>query len=123
MGNNLYIGGKFLSAGGVSNTLYITRWDGSTYNPLGSGLTNGSTLYGGVATIASIGNNLFIGGDFSSAGGVSNTSYIARWDGSNWYALGAGVYQGRVTALATIGTDLYVGKFSQNQIDWRKRLV
>jgi hypothetical protein len=53
---------------------------------------------------------LYAGGDFTSAGGVSNTNYIAKWSttSSSWSALGTGV-NGSVRALAVSGSDLYAG--------------
>jgi hypothetical protein len=44
--------------------------------------------------------DLVAGGYFTSAGGASASS-IARWDGTNWSALGSGT-NGLVTALATL---------------------
>jgi hypothetical protein len=44
-----------------------------------------------VAALAALPNgDLFVGGTFTSAGGVP-TSSIARWDGASWTALGAGL--------------------------------
>jgi hypothetical protein len=65
-----------------------------------------------VLALAVRGTNLFAGGFFTDAGGV-NVSCIAKWNGSAWSALGAGVddrdYLPQVTALAVNGNDLYVG--------------
>jgi len=51
--------------------------------------------------------NLYIGGDFTAAGGVVANG-IAKWDGSSWSDLGGGI-GGVVYALAVSGSDLYVG--------------
>ncbi|GAB4221488.1 MAG: hypothetical protein Kow00102_18080 [Spirochaetota bacterium] len=32
-------------------------------------------------------DKLYMGGDFTEVGGLSNTEYIARWNGTNWEAL------------------------------------
>ncbi len=45
--------------------------------------------------------NLYAGGDFTTAGGVS-ANHIAKWDGSAWSALGPGM-NGTVNALAFDG--------------------
>ncbi len=50
---------------------------------------------------------LYVGGSFAQMG-TAAVRNIARWDGSAWSALGAGV-EGNVWALAVMGTDLYVG--------------
>ncbi len=54
---------------------------------------------------------LYIGGNFSEAGGVA-ASRIARWDGAHWSPLGSGL-DGPVTALAALddgsGLALYAG--------------
>ena len=51
---------------------------------------------------------MYAGGNFSTAGGVA-ASYVAKWDGSNWSALGSGT-SGSVFALAVDGSNnLYVG--------------
>jgi hypothetical protein len=49
---------------------------------------------------------LYVGGVFSSMGGVAVTN-IARWNGTTWEALGSGV-PGAVTDMATDGTFIYV---------------
>lgn len=54
---------------------------------------------------------LYVGGNFSNIGGV-NAAYIARWDGSNWNAMGTSI-NGMVTALAKHNGSLYIaGDFS-----------
>ncbi|MDB6020422.1 MAG: hypothetical protein JWQ04_279 [Pedosphaera sp.] len=64
-------------------------------------------INGPVYAIATSGNSLYVGGAFSKAGGVAANS-IAKWDGTNWSAVGSGVV-GQVNALAVSGTNLYVG--------------
>ena len=56
------------------------------------------------------GDDLYAGGYFATAGGVTVNS-IAKWNGSSWSALGSGIdtYWGYVNALAVSGTDLYAG--------------
>jgi hypothetical protein len=68
-------------------------------------------LNGPVAALAVSRGDLYVGGYFTTAGGVS-ASNIARWNGSSWSALGSGV-DSTVTALVVFGPDLYVaGGFS-----------
>ncbi len=100
-----------LTAGQAIDTLYFgNRRDSctKTWQPLGTGATNG--LNGWVWGLATIGTNLYVGGLFTTAGGIV-VNRIAKWNGSNWSALagsgGIGV-DGPVTALLVRGTDLYV---------------
>ncbi|MCX7019783.1 MAG: hypothetical protein NTY46_12510, partial [Candidatus Sumerlaeota bacterium] len=97
---NLYIGGTFTMAGGVTVN-GITKWNGSSWLALGTGMNSQ------VNALAVIGSDLYAGGWFDMAGGVS-AKYIAKWDGSSWSALGSGMDY-VVSALAVNGSDLYVG--------------
>ncbi len=101
---DVYIGGAFTLAGGVANTAYVARWDGTNWHPLETGLNN--TCH----TLAFAPNgDLYAGGQFTSASGVANTSRIARWDGAAWSALGTGLNNWcEVLTLAPNG-DLYAG--------------
>ena len=51
--------------------------------------------------------NLYIGGFFTVVGNVK-ANYVAKWDGTNWSALGSGL-SSYVYALAVSGTNLYAG--------------
>ncbi len=89
-GNKLYIGGLFTAAG-TTPAAHVASWDGFSFGALGSGMVPGGFAPGVRALFSfdydSSGiNELYAGGDFSSAGGVSAMS-IARWDGANWSAL------------------------------------
>lgn len=58
--------------------------------------------------------NLYVGGIFTAIGAVA-ANRVAKWDGSNWSALGSGVgdFNSYVNAMAVLGNDLYVGGFFQ----------
>jgi trimeric autotransporter adhesin len=101
--NSIFVGGDFTQAGGSSNS-YIARWNGA-WHSVGSG-TNGSVLAMGV----DLSGNLAVGGLFTSAGSVSNTTRIATGDGSAWAALGTGVADNAVQSLLPLSNgDLVVG--------------
>jgi hypothetical protein len=87
-GEELYIGGSFATAGGVSAN-GIARWDGSTWSALGSGVDGFGVLALKVYDDGG-GDDLYAGGIFTAAGGTP-ANYIAKWDGSTWSALGSGV--------------------------------
>ncbi|MFZ1459841.1 MAG: fibronectin type III domain-containing protein, partial [Ignavibacteria bacterium] len=99
-GNDVYAGGEFTSAGGVS-AINIAKWNGTNWSALGSGLN------GTVRSIAINGNDIYAGGYFTTAGGVSANN-IAIWNGSNWSALGSGVND-YVNAIGVSGNDVYAG--------------
>jgi hypothetical protein len=64
-----------------------------------AGGTNGTSVY---AMTTAPDGTLYIGGDFTTAGGVA-AAKVARWNGTVWSALGAGL-PGTVRALA-VGPD------------------
>jgi hypothetical protein len=94
-------------------------WDKIIGNP---GTINDGQLVGDeVRSIAAYGNDIFVGGAFTLAGGFAATN-VARWNGSTWSALGAGLTTiredfvgGVVSGLGVIGSDLYAtGSFNRS---------
>jgi len=89
---------------------YWCNWTGSSYvNPLAG--VNGS-----ISDIKEAPNgDIYICGDFTSAGGVANTKGIARWSKANqvWQAVGNPVTGATITSINTMAFDangdLYVG--------------
>ena len=68
-GTDLYVGGHFLTAGGVTAN-NIAKWDGTTWTALGSGviITNNNTFTYVRALAADGLGHLFVGGSFTQAG-------------------------------------------------------
>jgi hypothetical protein len=62
---------------------------------------------GRVTALQVIGNDLYVGGEFTAVGAVP-AQYVARYDGSAWHTLGDGT-AGPVDALGTFQGDLVVG--------------
>lgn len=91
-GPALFIGGRFTTADSMPCNR-IVKWDGVTATPLGQGITGDSnypaTPYAMAFFDDGSGPALYVGGDFTTAGGVPAPS-IARWNGSEWSAVGAG---------------------------------
>jgi hypothetical protein len=109
-GNNVFVGGDFTQVGTVAASR-IARWSLTSNNwfAMGSG-ANGSVA---AIAIADLGDNIYVGGFFGSAGAVANTVRIARFHlpSQTWNALGNGIPSqgGGVTSIAVIGNDVYVG--------------
>jgi hypothetical protein len=110
VGSRLYAGGSFMHKyGGPGNC--IAKWEnGSTWEQCGEGLSGEYYMDLYVNALAAIGTNLYVGGNFHTAGVVA-ASCIAKWSDNwngSWSALGSGI-NGSVCALAVSGTDLYAG--------------
>lgn len=87
-GPALYVGGRFISAGGVP-TGCVARWNGSEWSSLGpAGGPNWDVMAMAVWNDGS-GPALFIGGDFNTVGGVP-MDRLCKWDGVSFTALGTG---------------------------------
>jgi hypothetical protein len=109
-GTEVYVGGNFTGAGGVTGANYIARWNSAnnTWNLVGAANAVNNT----VQDIKVSGSDVYIGGNFTNAGGNSAADYLVRWDGVQWTALvsgTAGVF-GPVYALAVPSSDdVYAG--------------
>ena len=107
--SNLYFCGQFTSIGGVSAN-HIAKWDGTTFQPLGTGLNFQSNC------LAVYNNELYVGGVFSTAGGV-NAKSIAKWNGTTWSAVGGSVTGTNLNGIrdmkATTSGLVVVGDFDQ----------
>ncbi len=90
-GPELYVGGYFTSAGGVAASR-VARWNGTSWSSVGSGMGGGAPTTVTCLRVASLGGApaLYAAGDFTFAGGAS-ASNIARWNGTSWSPLGAGL--------------------------------
>jgi hypothetical protein len=111
-GTDVYVGGYFTEAidgTGSKAVNYITKWDGTQWHVLGSGLND--AVLNIVVSGSGSGADVYAGGWFTTATdstGTKTVNHIARWDGSQWHALGSGVSDA-VRAIAVSGTDVYVG--------------
>jgi peptidoglycan hydrolase-like amidase len=70
----LIAGGLFSTAGGVSAN-YIARWNGTSWQPLGTGMGG---IYRDVYALTVYNGELIAGGQFTTAGG-NPANYVARW--------------------------------------------
>jgi hypothetical protein len=109
--NELYVGGRFTTAGGVS-AHNIAKWNGTTWSALGEG-TAKNVSYGDSAVfcLATYHDTLYAGGYFDKAGGL-NTPRIAKWDGAAWHAVTDSTYgfMGQwIKCMAVYKDKLFVG--------------
>jgi hypothetical protein len=116
-GSDVYVGGWFTNVHGIPTADYVARWDGSAWHGLGSNVAgtdgafgcNGSCV---VYALAVSGSNIYVGGGFTDVAGNTAADYVARWDGSDWHAMGtAGSINNDVFALAVSGSDVYAGGY------------
>src|SRR5207237_7668544 len=92
---DLIAGGRFNSSIGHG----VSRWNGSSWGPLGSGLGGPFGAWADALVVMPNGD-LIAAGNFTTAGGVP-ASNIARWNGSAWAALGSGI-NGEAHALVVL---------------------
>jgi len=81
---DIVIGGNFSTVDGM-NVKGIARWDGNTWNALGSGTSQA------VRDMELLPNgDLLVTGIFGTAGGIQ-VNGLARWDGTVWHTFGQGL--------------------------------
>lgn len=108
----LYAGGGFTTANeGATSVNYVAKLSSGSWAALSS-----NDLDGPVRALLGDGSTLWVGGDFTVAGGNSNCAHIAKYNtgGPSWSALSAGL-NGPVHSIAKgAGSNFYVaGLFTQ----------
>jgi N-acetylneuraminic acid mutarotase len=111
VGSDIYVGGIFTQTvdGSVNKLGSVAHYNPTTdtWNALPN-----QGLSGQIFALAALGNDLFVGGTFDKTGdGAVNLSRIAHYDTSNpaWAPLPNQGLNGSVYAMATNGSNLYVG--------------
>jgi hypothetical protein len=107
-GNDLYVGGAFSTAGGLA-ARRIARWDigAGRWSPLGEG-AGGAGSFTYVTSLAIVGSDLIAGGIFPTMGGAAAQN-VARWDGTSWSPVGAGLNNAVFALAVSPGGALYAG--------------
>ena len=119
-GTDLVVGGRFTRVNGVHAPL-VARWDGAAWHALADPASANFVPQSGdtVFTLTRFNGELLAGGDFSQLASPTFTRYAARWDGTTWRQLGAGLsggfrgfngaILGNVFTMAPEGDRLFLG--------------
>lgn len=91
----------------VASSCFLLALSASAPAADGTFSTLGSGVNGPVFAIAAVGADIYVGGVFSSAGGVPVRN-LARWDGSQWHAVGTGT-NGDIDDIRLVGSFVYIG--------------
>jgi trimeric autotransporter adhesin len=104
---DLVAAGRFATVQGLPCN-NIARWNGTSWQPLGSGILGiaGNTLVEALAVRAN--GDLVVGGSFTTAGGAT-VSNCARWDGTAWSDFSAGIALPVATLKLLANGDLVAG--------------
>ena len=120
----LYAGGGFTNLQDIpaaDNVAYLPA--GGTWHAMGMGAGACScavtTFVRGLTTV---GTDAYVGTDANDVDGIAQADHVARWDGTEWSALGAGSGGGNgwfpttasIHALAGVGSNLFVTGSFQN---------
>lgn len=113
----VYMGGAFTNLGDANGDGIVSISSTGAMLSLGTGVAGG----GGIARAFVLlpNGNLYVGGTFTSAGGVAATARIAMWDGTNWNSVGGGIATGQVYEMAydSVHNCIYVGGSFTNHGD------
>lgn len=103
---NVTANGTYLSNVSVStnvvNNMVIQPWNNDV-TQIG--------VNGTVYATAQIGNDIYVGGNFTSVNGDATIQYLARWNTTSqtWNKVGGGVVNGIVYTMTVFGSNLYIG--------------
>lgn len=105
--DKLIAGGSFDKAGGLT-VHSVAAWNDTTWSDVGWGVVDsGATNVADVYALCVHDSDLIVGGTISHADGLP-VNNICRFNGSNWFALGAGV-DANVYSLLSFKGKLNVG--------------
>ncbi|MCC7437159.1 MAG: hypothetical protein IT211_01545 [Armatimonadetes bacterium] len=100
-GKNLYAGGQFINAGGLTAN-YVARWDGRAWFTLGVEI--GNTITG----LAVKDKKVYAAWSTTPIGSSEPTGHIVQWDNPGWSGVAAPV-AGQIYSVHRTGNDLIVG--------------
>lgn len=100
----LYVGGSIPSS--MFNN--IARWNGTSWVGVATGIDGGTSISERVMALASIGSTLYVGGNYTTAGGQGARN-IAKYSAGTWTPFSGTGLDSPAVAMAASGTDVYVG--------------
>jgi trimeric autotransporter adhesin len=115
--SGVYVAGSFDTGGPLASGLFLDNiglLTGRTWTALGQGVTYGENGRGFGIALAHGSAGEYAGGWFGQAGSAQ-TAGIARWNGTNWKAMGSGVHGGAsptgptVQAIAVYNNQVFIG--------------
>jgi hypothetical protein len=117
IGTDVYVSSDGLDIGGESRSDHLVRWDGTTYNPVGSDTAGTNGYFPSSATINELttsGTLLFAAGQWLDANGQPKADMVAYFDGTTWRAIGSngagnGALNANTEGLAVVSGILYAG--------------
>jgi hypothetical protein len=102
---NVYIGGNFTTFSGVSVNNILKYSEDNGIDALGEDEANGLNEPALSLAVDSY-NHLYVGGDFTDAGG-NEIDFLARWNGESWSNVGnAHAVDGKVMSIAITSDNL-----------------
>ena len=124
-GSNVYVSGNFTNVNNGGTVIpeadYVAKWDGANWSALGSNGAGDGSFIGGsyISSLAVSGTDVYVGGSFTDVNNsgtvLTAADRVAKWDGSNWSALGSNgaangsITSGTVYSLGVNGSNVYVG--------------
>ncbi|MCC6675603.1 MAG: hypothetical protein IT436_00540 [Phycisphaerales bacterium] len=110
-GPELVVGGGFSTAGGELDTINLARWDGSSWSGMPGGQPDGA-----VWAMQEWNGRLYVGGGFTTIGGIAASGIASYSAAEGWRPLGAGMGAGFSPAVFALkvfddgtGEKLYAG--------------
>ena len=103
---DLYAGGYLPDPPNTFN--HLAKWNGTTWTGVGGGVSGGTSVSETVMALATIDNTLYVGGNFTTAGGQGARN-ISRYAAGTWSAFSGTGIDSAASAIAVSGNDIYVG--------------
>ena len=78
-GSQVVAAGSFQNANGIPTADMVANFDGAKWGPMGSDSAGNGPLGGNGLAVAIVGKDVFVGGNFTAAGGNPLAAFIARF--------------------------------------------